>query len=205
MFATLCPACSAAFGLMAGSTKQQPASQRISPYLSKAPGGSAAKRPRTPASSGKFRERAHRGEVVSVLNPHVEAPAQVQAGLAGLLGVEDCAGGCAGACATHVRLTAGGMLCSKLARSNCQCVFVVKRPGPLPPAPRLQRMEVEGAATCAVEVLGEPLAANAKYMMNRIEDKVGKNPADGGMQDQMRVGCSGAAVQCALLSTPLVL
>ncbi len=37
----------------------------------------------------------------------------------------------------------------------------------------LQRMEVEGAQSCDVEVLGAALRPGAKYMMNRIEDKVG--------------------------------
>ena len=38
----------------------------------------------------------------------------------------------------------------------------------------VQRIEVEGAgANCEVQVLGAALRADAKYMMNRIEDKVG--------------------------------
>lgn len=33
-------------------------------------------------------------------------------------------------------------------------------------------MEVDGEQSCSVEVLGAPLPPGAKYMMNRIEDKV---------------------------------
>ena len=78
------PLCSATVGSFLGGSTNGPAatsaqpSQRISPYLSKQtprPGSTA--KPRTPASSGKFKERLQGGEVQAVLNSHIQAPAEV--------------------------------------------------------------------------------------------------------------------------------
>lgn len=84
LLAKLCCPCSSLCsatlgGLLGGGGGSVQPSQRISPYLSKQPPRPAsAPKPRTPASTGKFRERALASEVLAVLNPHVAAPAEVR-------------------------------------------------------------------------------------------------------------------------------
>ena len=100
----------------------QPASQRITPYMSKvAPRPTSATKPHTPATAGKFAERQNAGSVVSVLNPHLAAP-QAAEGEADAMDVD------------------GGQ---------------------------------QGQRRCEFQVLGQPLAAGSKYMVDRLEDKVG--------------------------------
>ena len=102
--------------------QQQPASQRITPYMSKvAPRPTSATKPHTPATAGKFAERQNAGSVVSVLNPHLAAP---QAAEGEGMDVD------------------GGQ-------------------------------QQHGQQQCEIEVLGQPLSAASKYMVDRLEDKVG--------------------------------
>ena len=94
-------------------------SARITPYLAR----TAAAKPHTPATGGKFAERQNAGAVVASLNAHLEAPAPAAA-------------------AGEAMEVDGGA-------------------------------GAEGGARVAVEVLGAPPAAGAKYMVDRLEARVG--------------------------------
>lgn len=134
----------------AGSASAQPASQRITPYLSKVVPQRPGRTPRahTPATGGKFAERQNAGAVVASLNAHLALP-----------------GGGSGAA---------------------------------------EAMELDESATaaeagggmqqrCSLEVLGQPMGRSDKFMVDRLEDKVGQG---WGWEGRASKGRRGAWAAC---------